>query len=55
MLSSMGISTGIDIDRLLTLRAKVADWLQGEALHGTLWLAGVPKNLPTPKQAAFTA
>ena len=55
MLSSMGISTGIDIDRLLTLRAKVADWLQGEALHGTLWLAGVPKNLPTPKQTAVTA
>ncbi len=44
MLASMGIDTGIDIDRLLALRAKVADWLAGESLHGALGLAGLPKN-----------
>ena len=46
MLQSMGISTGIDIERLLTLRAKVAGWLQGETLHGALWLSGLPKFTP---------
>jgi hydroxymethylglutaryl-CoA lyase len=44
MLESMGVSTGIDIDRLLALRAKVAGWLEGQALHGTLWRAGLPKT-----------
>jgi hydroxymethylglutaryl-CoA lyase len=44
MLASMGIETGIDIERLLALRAKVAEWLAGETLHGTLWRAGLPKT-----------
>lgn len=44
MLGSMGIATGIDIDRLLALRARVAGWLAGEALHGALWQAGLPKT-----------
>ncbi|HEY4137338.1 MAG TPA: hydroxymethylglutaryl-CoA lyase [Casimicrobiaceae bacterium] len=44
MLASMGVATGIDMQRLLTLRAKVADWLSGETLHGTLWRAGLPKT-----------
>ena len=44
MLASMGFHTGIDIERLLVLRAKVADWLAGETLHGTLWRAGLPKT-----------
>lgn len=44
MLASMGIDTGIDLPHLLALRAKVADWLHGETLHGALWLAGLPKN-----------
>jgi hydroxymethylglutaryl-CoA lyase len=45
MLLSMGLETGIDIDAFLRLRAKVAGWLDGEALHGTLWRAGLPKTL----------
>jgi hydroxymethylglutaryl-CoA lyase len=45
MLASMGLATGIDLPRLLALRAKVADWLAGETLHGTLWRAGLPKIL----------
>jgi hydroxymethylglutaryl-CoA lyase len=44
MLADMGIETGVDIERLLTLRAKVAQWLSNETLHGTLWLAGLPKT-----------
>lgn len=44
MLHSMGIAIGIDISRLLALRAKVAGWLSGETLHGALWLSGLPKT-----------
>ncbi|OWT60111.1 hydroxymethylglutaryl-CoA lyase [Candidimonas nitroreducens] len=44
MLASMGIATGIDIDKLLALRAKVAGWLAGEPTHGSLWQAGLPKH-----------
>ena len=45
MLADMGIETGIDIPALLALRAKVARWLEGETLHGALWLAGSAENL----------
>ena len=44
MLASMGMATGIDVPRLLALRARVAAWLAGETLHGTLWRAGLPKT-----------
>lgn len=42
MLDTMDIDTGLDIDALLRLRAKVAAWLDGESLHGALWRAGLP-------------
>jgi hydroxymethylglutaryl-CoA lyase len=45
MLASMGLQTGIDLPRLLALREKVAGWLAGETLHGTLWRASLPKTL----------
>ena len=45
MFASMGVHTGQDFDRLLALRAKVAHWLEGEALHGSLWRAGLPKTM----------
>ncbi|VTU31577.1 hydroxymethylglutaryl-CoA lyase [Variovorax sp. RA8] len=51
MLGSMGIATGVDIGQLLALRARVADWLHGETLHGTLWRAGLPKTF-TPEALA---
>jgi hydroxymethylglutaryl-CoA lyase len=41
----MGVSTGQDFDKLLALRAKIAGWLEGETLHGTLWRAGLPKTM----------
>jgi hydroxymethylglutaryl-CoA lyase len=45
MLASMGIESGIDIEAFLELRAKVAGWLEGESLHGTLALAGLPRTM----------
>ena len=45
MFASMGVSTGQDFNRLIALRAKVAQWLEGEALHGSLWRAGLPKTM----------
>jgi hydroxymethylglutaryl-CoA lyase len=52
MLASMNLSTGIDLQRLLALRAKVAQWLEGEELHGTLWRAGFPKTFVDQRIAA---
>lgn len=53
MLASMGIETGIDIDRLFELRRFVARQLEGEELHGTIFRAGLPKTmLPAPASAA---
>jgi hydroxymethylglutaryl-CoA lyase len=58
MLASMGITTGIDLPRLLALRAQVAEWLSGETLHGALWLAGLPRTFgaaaPTAAHRATT-
>jgi len=44
MLESMGCRTGIDLQRLLELRARVVGWIPGEQTHGTLWRAGLPKT-----------
>ncbi len=45
LFASMGVSTGQEFDQLIALRAKVAQWLEGEALHGSLWRAGLPKTM----------
>ncbi|WP_280155081.1 hydroxymethylglutaryl-CoA lyase [Piscinibacter sp. XHJ-5] len=55
MLSTMGVETGIDIDRLLALRAKVAAWLPDETLHGSLWLSGLPKTFHPSSSTAAAA
>jgi hydroxymethylglutaryl-CoA lyase len=47
LFASMGIETGIDFDKLMALRAKVALWLAGECLHGSIAQAGLPKPLRT--------
>jgi hydroxymethylglutaryl-CoA lyase len=49
LFASMGVASGLDFDALLALRAKVAQWLHGETLHGSLWRAGLPKTM---RQAA---
>ena len=45
LFASMGVATGVDIDALLALRKRVAQWLEGETLHGTIWRAGLPKTM----------
>ena len=52
LFASMGQPTGVDFDRLLALRARLAQWLDGEALHGTLWRAGLPKTMTMTMEAA---
>ena len=47
LLHSMGLATGIDLPALLALRARVAGWLDGECLHGTIAQAGLPRTLTT--------
>ena len=42
---SMGVHTGQDLGRLLTLRETVAGWLDGEVLGGTIARAGLPRTL----------
>lgn len=49
---SMGVTTGVDFDRLIALRARVAVWLAGEPLHGALWRAGLPHTLRASAAAA---
>lgn len=51
MLHSMGIETGLDLDRLLALRAKIVRWLAGEPTHGTIWKAGLPKTMKATEAA----
>jgi len=42
MLEAMGIHTGIDLDKLLKVRAIIADALPGEPLYGFTADAGLP-------------
>jgi len=51
LFASMGVPTGQDFDRLIALRARVAAWLEGEELHGTIWRAGLPKTMLAPSAA----
>jgi len=44
LLESMGFDTGLDIERLVTLRDKVAAWLPDERVGGTIARAGLPKT-----------
>jgi hydroxymethylglutaryl-CoA lyase len=44
MLASMGVETGVNIDKLLALRQQLVSWLPDTPTHGTLWRAGVPKS-----------
>ena len=45
LFASMGVATGVDIDALLALRKRVAQWLEGETLHGSVWRSGLPKTM----------
>ena len=53
MLASMGVETGVGIDKLLALRQQLVGWLPGTPTHGTLWRAGLPTSFtPLPLAAA---
>ncbi|HEX2542070.1 MAG TPA: hydroxymethylglutaryl-CoA lyase [Caldimonas sp.] len=45
LFASMGVLTGLDFDALMALRGRIAQWLEGEPLHGHVWRAGLPKTL----------
>jgi hydroxymethylglutaryl-CoA lyase len=45
LFASMGVPTGLDFDALLALRGRVSLWLEGEALHGSIARAGLPKTM----------
>jgi len=45
LFASVGVATGLDFDALIALRARLAAWLAGETLHGSLWRAGLPKTM----------
>jgi hydroxymethylglutaryl-CoA lyase len=45
LFASMGVPTGLDVDALIALRARVARWLDGEPLHGSIARAGLPKTM----------
>ncbi len=45
LFASMGVATGLDFDALIALRARMAQWLDGEPLHGSIARAGLPKTM----------
>jgi hydroxymethylglutaryl-CoA lyase len=51
MLASMGVATGVDLAKLFALRSRVGEWLQGEALHGSVFRAGLPRTMDVPPAA----
>jgi hydroxymethylglutaryl-CoA lyase len=51
MFESMGLDTGIDLERLIDLRHMVEGFMPGIPFHGDLPKAGLPKNY-TPRLAA---
>lgn len=44
LLESLGLSTGIDLERLLEVRREVETWLPGESFSGAIFRAGLPKT-----------
>lgn len=55
MMHSMGLSTGVDFERLLALRARVTQWLDGERFQGSVWQAGLPKTMLINEQERVVA
>ena len=52
LFEAMGCETGIDLDRLVEVRAVVAQALPEVALHGAIAKAGLPRNFHPVAQAA---
>jgi hydroxymethylglutaryl-CoA lyase len=49
LFASMGVPTGIDYEALLEVRARLGQWLPGEALRGHIVGPGLPKTLLQPE------
>ena len=49
LLESMGLRTGVDIERLIAVRQLVLPHLPGVDFHGALARAGLPKNFKEPR------
>jgi hydroxymethylglutaryl-CoA lyase len=54
MLEAMGLRTGIDLAKLVALRAEIEQALKDQPFHGTIARAGVPKGFE-PAAAAYPA
>jgi len=52
MFESMGVSTGIDLDRLIAARVPLRAGLPGEALYGMVAEAGLPKTFAPASRVA---
>ncbi len=55
MLESMGLKTGVDLDKLVAIREIVARSLPGETLYGGLAKSGPPKGFTPASQLAAAA
>lgn len=49
LLESLGLSTGVDIKKLIELRKKLEEWLPEETLKGNLLQAGIAKTFKSTK------
>jgi hydroxymethylglutaryl-CoA lyase len=47
MFEAMGVSTGVDLNRLMTAREPLKAGLPGEPLYGMTPEAGLPKGWPS--------
>jgi len=52
LLESLGFDTGLDIEKLVALRQRVAQWLPQERVGGMIAQAGLPKTFGRTAQAA---
>jgi hydroxymethylglutaryl-CoA lyase len=52
LLESLGFDTGLDIEKLVALRGRVAQWLPQERVGGMVAQAGLPKTFGRTAQAA---
>jgi hydroxymethylglutaryl-CoA lyase len=52
LLESLGFDTGIDIEKLVAVRAMVEPWLPGERFFGMVARAGLPKTFRQDEAAA---
>jgi hydroxymethylglutaryl-CoA lyase len=52
LLESLGFDTGLDIDKLVALRERVAQWLPQERVGGMIAQAGLPKTFARAAQPA---